>query len=126
MPELLLTPFFLTPSVGGGIDEGTGVPLATGVLEVESRAFSPFELVATASVFEAVDDESFDGDSSLTGATTSNLRKALGDNFKVIIMFPFDDFRRGPKPVDGLADEAIVGWMMKMRIVGLRVSGRKV
>ena len=35
-PELLLTPFFLGPSVGGGIDDvGAGVPLAAGVLDAE-------------------------------------------------------------------------------------------
>jgi hypothetical protein len=35
-PELLLGPFFLGPSAGGGIDDvGTGVPLAVGVLDAE-------------------------------------------------------------------------------------------
>jgi hypothetical protein len=114
-PELLLTPFFLIPSVGGGISEGTGVPLATGVLEVDSGGLSPFELAATGSVFEVDDDEeSFEGDSSLicssltwTGAT-SKLCRALGDNFKVMIMLALDDFRRAPEAVDGLLEEAIV------------------
>lgn len=75
-PELLFTPFFLGPSVGGGIDEvGTGVPLATGVLDVESGGLSPFELVATGRVFEVVDadEDSFEGDSSLTTGFSSNL-----------------------------------------------------
>ena len=49
-PALLFIPFFLTPSVGGGIDEGTGVPVAVaaGVLAFDSDGLSPFELGATA------------------------------------------------------------------------------
>lgn len=73
-PELLFTPFFLGPSVGGGIDDvGTGVPLATGVFDVDSGRLSPFELVAIGRVFEVVDEDSFEGDSSLTTGFSSNL-----------------------------------------------------
>jgi hypothetical protein len=91
--ELRFTPFFFTPSVGGGIDEGTGVPLAAGVLEADSAAFSPFELAATGRVFEVADDESFEGDSSLIG-TGANFLKASGDSFNLTIKEVFVDFRR--------------------------------
>lgn len=47
-PAALLTPFFLTISVGGGIDEGPGVEAATGVLVVESGTLSPVGLVVVA------------------------------------------------------------------------------
>lgn len=57
-PEVLLTPFFLTPSVGGGIDDGAGVPLATGVFDVDSVGASPLELMTAGWVFEVADDES--------------------------------------------------------------------
>jgi len=48
-PALLFIPFFLTPSVGGGIDDGkgTGVPAAAGVLVFDSEGLSPLELGAT-------------------------------------------------------------------------------
>jgi hypothetical protein len=73
-PALLFTPFFLGPSVGGGIDDvGTGVPPATGVFDVDSGGLSLFELAAIGRVFEVVDEESFDGDSSLTTGFPSNL-----------------------------------------------------
>ena len=98
------------------------MPLATGVLEVDSGGLSPFELAATGSVFEVDDDEeSFEGDSSLicssltwTGAT-SKLCRALGDNFKVMIMLALDDFRRAPEAVDGLLEEAIVELIARRR-----------
>lgn len=116
-PELLLTPFFFTPSVGGGIDEGTGVPVpvGAGVFEFDSDGPSPLELVAaTSNVVEVADDESFDGDSSLTlTGAGSNCCKALGDNFKAMIMLPFDDFRRAPEAAEGLVVEAIVRLLIK-------------
>jgi hypothetical protein len=72
-PALLFTPFFLGPSVGGGIDNvGTGVPLATGVFDADSGGLSPFELAATGRVFEVVDEESFEGDSSLMTGFSAN------------------------------------------------------
>ena len=115
-PALLFTPFFLTPSVGGGIDEGkgTGVPAAAGVLAFDSEGLSPFELGATGCGFEMVDDDSFEGDSSLTGAAGSNLCRALGDTFNVTIMLPFEDFRRATVAIAGLLDEAIVELMVDM------------
>lgn len=73
-PTLLFVPFFLGPSAGGGIDDvGTGVPLATGVFDVDGGGISPFELAATGRVFEVADDESFEGDSSLTTGLSANL-----------------------------------------------------
>ena len=111
-PELRFTPFFLMPSVGGGMEVGTGVPLGAGVFEFDSEGFSPFELVATGRVFEVADDESFDGDSSLMGVV-SNLCRAFGDNFSVTIRFPFDDFRRAPEPAEVLVEEVIVNVVMK-------------
>lgn len=102
--ELRFTPFFFTPSVGGGIDDGTGVPLATGVLDVESNRLSPFELEATGSVFEVVDEESFKGDPSLPG-TTAYFFKASGGKFNLIIKEFFVDFRRA---VVGVAEEDLI------------------
>lgn len=114
-PALLFTPFFLTPSVGGGIDEGkgTGVPEAAGVLAFDSDGLSPFELGTTGCGFETVDDDSFDGDSSLTGAAGSNLCRSLGDSLNVMTMLPFEDFRRAMVAVAGLLDEAIVELMSR-------------
>jgi hypothetical protein len=113
-PALLFTPFFFIPSVGGGIDEGTGVPAAAGVLAFDSDGLSPFELGAMSCGFEIVDDDSFEGDSSLTVAAGSNLCRALGDTLKVMIMLPFEDFRRPTEAVAGLLDEAIVELMGEM------------
>ena len=108
-PELLFTSFFLGPSVGGGIDEvGTGVPLATGVFDVDSGGLSPFELVATGRVFDVVDEESFDGESSLTMTVSSNLCRSLGDNLSLTIRELFDDFRRAAVAGWGFATDAIV------------------
>jgi len=66
--ELLFTPaFFLMASVGGGIDEGTGVPVpfGAGVFEFDSDGASRFGLVATGMVLGIVEVDSFDGESSL-------------------------------------------------------------
>ncbi len=103
-PAHLFTPFFLTPSVGGSISDGTGVPFGTGVLGEDSvGAFSPFELEVVAGIgFERVDDESFDGDSSLTTSLTSCLTGPAGsnrwssfdDSFKETMRVLLDDFRR--------------------------------
>jgi hypothetical protein len=115
-PELLLTPFFLTPSVGGGIDDGPGVPTGAGVLEFDSDGLSPFELVATGGGMAVADAESFDGDSSLIGGgVDSKVCNALGDSFKVMIMLAFEDFRRAVGVVAGLVDEAIVGLLIEER-----------
>lgn len=112
-PAALLTPFFLTPSVGGGIDDvGIGVPAAAGVLAFGSDGLSPLELVARGSGIEFVDDDSFEGDSPLTGAAGANFCRALGDSFKVTIKLPLvrvEDFRRATDAVEGLLDEAIAG-----------------
>ena len=94
-PTLRFTPLFLGPSVGGGIDDvGTGVPLATGVFDDDSGGLSPLELGATGRVFEVDDEESFDGDSSLTAGFSSNLWRILGDSFSLAIKDTLDDFRR--------------------------------
>lgn len=113
-PELLLTPFFLTPSVGGGIDDGTGVPLATGVFDVDSVGLSPLELTAMGCEFEIVDDESLDGDSSLTRVASANSCNFLGDSFRVAIKLAFEDFRRAPGAVVGLA---VVEAIMKLGMI---------
>jgi hypothetical protein len=85
----------LGPSVGGGIDNvGTGVPLATGVFDVDSGGLSPFELAATCRVFEVVDEESFEGDSSLTTGFSANFSRCLGDTFNLTIKAVLEDFRR--------------------------------
>ena len=122
--ELLFTPFFLTPSVGGGMEAGTGVPLGAGVLEFGSDGFSPFELAATGRVFDVADDESFDGDSSLTGVV-ANLCRACGDNFRVTIRFPFDDdFRRAPELVEILVEVAITKVVMAKGWIDGKVGRR--
>ena len=129
-PALLFTPFFLTPSVGGGIDEGTGVPVpvpvAAGVLAFESEAWSPLELDATGGRFEIVDEDSFDGDSSLTSVTGSNFCRALGGRWIVWIKLGFDDFRRPAEAIAGLVDEDISELMVarcfEMREVGGRTA----
>jgi hypothetical protein len=73
-PALLFAPFFLGPSVGGGIRDGRGVPFATGVFDVDFGGSSPFELPATGMAFEVVDGgSSFKGDSSFTTGLGSNL-----------------------------------------------------
>jgi len=77
------------------------------VLECDTDGLSPFELAATGRVFEIVDAESFDGDSSLIG-DTAYLCRALGESFNVMIRFPLDDFRRAPDAVEGLFEEAIM------------------
>jgi hypothetical protein len=75
---------------------------------------SPFELGATGCGFDMVDDDSFEGDSSFTSAAGSNLCRALGDNLNVMIMLPFEDFRRPTEAVAGLLDEAIVELVVEM------------
>ncbi len=105
-PELLFTPFFLTPSVGGGIDEGTGVPLGTGVLMFESGKASPLEVDATGRVLGDGVDEGFAGDSSFT-STAANDCRALDDSFNLTILVGFDDFRRALGAA-ALLDEAIM------------------
>jgi hypothetical protein len=97
------------------MDDGTGVPLAAGVLEVDSDLLSPFELAAIGRVFEVADEESFEGDSSLTGAA-ANFPNASGDSFSLTIMELFDDFRRAIAGVAGagLFAEAIVRIAMMM------------
>jgi hypothetical protein len=108
-PELLLTPFFLTPSVGGGIDEGTGVPLVVaGVFEADSDGLSPCELAAAGSEFEVVGEESFDGTSSFMSGAGPNFDRASGDSFNVTINAPLDDFRRAVEVVDSCLTGAMV------------------
>jgi len=104
--ELLFTPFFLMISGGGGIDDGMGVPLAAGVFEADSGGLSLFEAAAVTGGFEMVDEESFDGDSSLTGAS-ENFDNFLGDSLRMMI-FDGDDFRRAVELVESLLGGAIV------------------
>ncbi len=87
------------------------------MLGVDSVGFSSFELAtAMGTGWKRVDDDSFDGDSSLTtclgsastGAAGSNLCSTLGDTFRVMIMLAFDDFRRAFEAVGVLLDEAIM------------------
>ena len=66
---VLLFPFFLTASVGGGINDGPGVPMGAGVFGLDSDGVSPFELATTGAAAGAVvlGATSFDGiASSLT------------------------------------------------------------
>jgi len=119
-PAALFTPFFLGISVGGGISDEFGVPAATGVFELDSDGLSPLELMAAGAsgwLGGAIAGTSFDGDSSLTRGTSINLCKVLGDTFNLMIIEPFDDFRRTAEGVEVLVIEAIVmlmeeGWMV--------------
>jgi hypothetical protein len=119
MPELLFTPFFLTPSVGGGIELGTGVPFGAGVFEFDSDGLSPAELAVAGNVFDVVDNESFSGDSSLTGVTDGAARvcRFVVDNFKITTRLPFDDFLRPPEAERGLVVDTIVKVAMKLKSV---------
>lgn len=124
-PALLFTPFFLGPSVGGGgiDDAGTGVPLATGVFDVDSDGLLPFELVATGRVLEVVDEESFEGDSSLTMGFSEDLSKYFGGTLNLTIRVGLlDDFLRAAE-AGGLVMEAIVDDAMK-RVRELCGDGR--
>lgn len=113
-------------SVGGGIEEGTGVLAAIGVLAADSEGTSPFELVATGNVFERVDDDSFDGDSSFSifaifssaTGTGPNRWSSLGDSFNVTIKLAFEDFRRPPAAVLVLVEGGMV-------VVGFMVLGEE-
>jgi hypothetical protein len=94
---------------GGGIRVATGVLAATGVFAFDSVGGSPLELDAVMGwVF--VDDDSFEGDSSFTAATGSNLFNAVGDTFNFTTMLGFcEDFLRAPEAAAGLGVvEAIV------------------
>lgn len=120
-PAARFTPFFLGISDGGGMSDAFGVPAATGVLELDSDGLSPLGLMAAAGAAGwlggAIVGTSFDGDSSLTRGTSINLCRILGDTFNLIIIEPFDDFRRTAEGVEVLVIEAIVmlmgeGWMV--------------
>lgn len=98
---------------------------AIGVLVADSEGTSPFELVAAGSVFETVDDDSFDGDSSFsifatccsaTGAGP-NCWSSLDGSFSVTIKLALDDFLRPPAAAVVLVGGAMV-------VVGFEVVGR--
>jgi hypothetical protein len=126
--EVLFTPFFFTPSVGGGIDEvGAGVPLAVGVSFADSKGLSPSLVAAAVSAFASADKKSFDEESSLLSFLTSaaaNFLSFSGDSFKVtrrvgLISCPSFDFRLAVAAVGNLDvvdaivkrfDENAVGW----------------
>jgi len=107
---------------------GTGVPVpvpvAAGVLAFESEGMSPLELDATGGRFEIVDDDSFDGDSSLTSVTGSNFCRALGGSLIMWIKLAFDDFRRPAVAIAGLVDEDIVELRVEMCFEMEEVGGR--
>jgi hypothetical protein len=108
--ELLLTPFFFTPSDGGGIDE-LGVSTAAGVLDADSDGFPPCELAATAKVSEVAGEAtSFKGDSSFTMASAPNLARLLGDSLSVTSRGVLEGFRRTDEAMaDCFADAMAMG-----------------
>lgn len=118
-PELLFTPLFFTPSVGGGIDNGTGVPPAAGVLALESRDISTTaELVGVAiTAAVGVGSDSFDGDSSLTATgREENLCSPLGETFNVTSSDFFlvdDDFRRALRADAAFGVESIMMFVVQ-------------
>lgn len=106
--------------MGGGIDEGAGVPFVAGVVETGRARVSPLKLVGAGSTLGITADDSFDGESSLiwTG-TTSNLWRSADGSLRVMIILPFEDFRRAPEVEVVLFDEAIVR-LMVVEVVGRR------
>lgn len=105
--ELLLTPFFFTPSDGGGIEE-LGVSTAAGVLEADSDGFPPCELAATAKVSDVVGEEtSFTGDSSFTMGSDQNLARFLGDSLSVTSSGILEDLRRTKEAMAGCFADAM-------------------
>jgi hypothetical protein len=78
-------PFFLTPSVGGGIDIEPSATLGAGVLEFDSKIFSLGDDVAATSVFDVVDEEDFDSGSFLMGTVDGNFERLLGDRWSVMV-----------------------------------------
>lgn len=135
---VLLPPFFLTASVGGGINDGPGVPMGAGVFELDSDGLSPFELVATGGAAGAVVVGAvfFIGfASSLAGTGTGagdgvggeNRCKALGDSFSLIIIcfggvFAVVDFRLGAGGM-GFAEDDIA--MVSMVVRMFSIAGRR-
>jgi hypothetical protein len=95
--EVLLTPFFFTPSDGGSIDEA-GVPVAAGVLAAESDGRSPCDEPAATgpALLEAAGDEaSFTGDSSFfTSRSEGKRARILGGSLRVTSNGLLEDFRR--------------------------------
>jgi len=90
------------------MDEGMGVPLAAGVFEDDSGGLSVFEGAAAAGGFEMVNEESFEGDSSLMGAP-ANFASFSDDSLRMMIFdFTCDDFRRAVELVESLLGGAIV------------------
>lgn len=128
--ELLFTPFFFTPSVGGGIEDGTGVSPATGVFDLDSEALSPPAGLEAAGVSwtGAAGGESFDGDSSLiVGAT--NVCRALDDSFSVttrLLFFDDDDFLRADEATAGLVDDSMVMVIVVLMSKGVWKAGMTV
>lgn len=121
-PAPRLTPFFLTPSVGGGIDVGTGVPLGAGVFDADSDGLSVAGLASTGNVFEVADDESFDGESSFLTGDSSNSLRNFGDSFRVMMRVGFDDdFRRALGVVDDLEGGDMVALVMNCGRGSLRI-----
>ena len=127
---VLLPPFFLTMSAGGGINDGLGVPTVAGVLGVDSDGLSPLELVATGGADVVVmGADSFDGvSSSLVGvATGSNFLNDSGDNLRMttLLLVGFeDDFRRLGGTAAAFEVEAIVILMGMERDDGMCRSQR--
>lgn len=86
-------------SVGGGIEDGTGVLLTAGVPVVDSGLVSSLLLTRIAAwTLELGDDESFEDGSSLTG-TLVNLPSTSGLRLRVTILLLID-FRRGAEVAD--------------------------
>jgi hypothetical protein len=104
--ELLLIPLFLTTSVGGGIDDGAGVPLAAGVFEADSGGLSLAELATTGGGFDMVDEESLEGDSSLGGGTPNC--RSLSEDSLMVMTFDSGDLRRAVDVLESLLGGAIV------------------
>jgi hypothetical protein len=84
-----LTPFltiFLTPSVGGGIDIEPSTTLGAGVLDLDSKTFSPGDDVVATSVFDVVDEGAFDSGTFLVGVVDGSLARNLGERRSVMIL----------------------------------------
>jgi len=107
----LLPGFFLTPSVGGGIDED-GVPTGTGVLLLVSELFPSAVAPFTCVLDEAGDDSFLIDESSPLDVVDCgrNLFSDFGDSLKVMILLGLEDFRRAVAAGDGfVVEDMMVG-----------------
>lgn len=112
---LLLPPFFLTTSVGGGIDED-GVPAAAGVSALDPVALSPFGVDdAGGTKSSTVEFASFEAGTSplMEVWAGANCCRSFDDSFSVTILVGLKDFRRAAGKAADFVLEDMVRWNMR-------------